>query len=366
MVYVHIPFCKSFCSYCGFYSEVKSEKRIPEYLNAVIREIEHRKQEIIESSDKSKGCINTIYIGGGTPSILPAEMLCRIISSIRSILGKNCIFDEITVEVNPDDIADKGGDYVKSLLEAGVTRISMGVQSFDDKILSMMKRRHSADKAKKAFEILRTSGAGNIGIDLIFGIPGQSKAVWQKTIQTALSLDPEHISAYQLSIDQGSELCRLHEKGLFKEQDENICREQYDLICRMLCENSYEHYEISNFAKKNHISLHNSAYWRRIPYVGIGAGAHSLTSDNIRKFNTNELNYISEEEILTEDNIITENIMLSLRTSKGIDKKFLLGHSDETTIRHLENQGMLMEIGNYFRIPEDCFFIADNIISRLI
>lgn len=190
-------------------------------------------------------------------------------------------YAEFTIEVNPEDIVERGPEYVRGLLELGVTRISMGVQSLDDRILRWMNRRHSADGARKAFRIIRdTMREENIpcdvSIDLITGVPGMSMDILRSSLEEVISWKPEHISAYQLSIEEGSALARMIGKGEVAELDEEACRAQYDLVCRKLAEAGYHHYEISNWALPGHEAVHNSAYWTRHSYVGLGPGAHSL------------------------------------------------------------------------------------------
>lgn len=293
MVYIHVPFCRSFCTYCDFYSELcrkpgaskEGSAVFYEYSAALIEEIGRRKDEIALNMAGSPA---TLYIGGGTPSVLPLDVLDPLVGAVEAAVGDS--FQEFTVEVNPEDIVEKGIDYVCGLIALGVDRISMGVQSFDDGILRWMNRRHTAQRAKEAFDIIRRAEqlAGkrrvSVSVDLIFGLSQLSDELWDGTISGALSLGeasgfrgPEHISAYQLSIEEGSALARMVSKGLYEEASEEQCRRQYDLLCRRLSEAGFRHYEISNFALPGFEAVHNSAYWKRLPYIGLGPGAHSLT-----------------------------------------------------------------------------------------
>ena len=235
MIYLHVPFCESRCTYCGFYSNVilsnaqrnnenviLSEAKnlcFESYAEAVCKEIAARREEIAQTLG-----VNTLYIGGGTPSVLPLDVLSKIVRSLsafsRSLSGVEGPWSEFTIEVNPEDIVQKGEEYVKGLLALGVNRISMGVQSFDDGILRWMNRRHDSAEAVEAFRILRRCGVRNISIDLIFGLPQLSEKVWADTIERALELKPEHISAYQLSIEEDSALEKLMAKGNFTEATE--------------------------------------------------------------------------------------------------------------------------------------------------
>lgn len=272
MIYVHIPFCRSFCTYCDFYSEVASDCH-GRYASALCEEIKSRASEI--TSDTS-----TLYIGGGTPSVLPLSVLESLVKTLESV-GHGGPYREFTVEVNPDDIVRKGPEYVEGLLRLGVNRISMGVQSFDDGILKWMNRRHDSAAARKAYSILEDAGVPDISIDLIFGMPHLTDDMWRDTLEKALSISsqgnlPHHISSYQLSVEPGSALAAMVERGQWTEASEEQCERQYAILCEVLGKAGYGHYEISNFALPGHEAVHNSAYWAHEPYVGFGPAAHSF------------------------------------------------------------------------------------------
>lgn len=447
MVYVHTPFCRSFCTYCDFYSELCPRDVSQEVQSALFSSFQANVLEEIGRRVVSPGAPDTIYFGGGTPSVLPLEVVQAIVAALRErgVSGA----DEFTFEVNPDDIVTRGSDYVASLLSLGVSRISMGVQSFDDGILRWMNRRHSAADAAEAMAILRRAGVQNISIDLIFGLSQLSEPQWLETIEKALQLHPEHISAYQLSIEEGSALGRMARSGQYEEASDELCRRQYDLLCEKLRAAGYHHYEISNWALPGREAVHNSAYWRRIPYIGLGPGAHSLTFrphpasafataaqpsgsaapscghplletsshpsgslQQVRSWNSEGIqSYTSESEVLTADEIRTETIMLALRTSTGIpaallhslvsstdiesesanpssvrpssvcvsltetssveptfvDASSVAASSDASpVVEALLSEGALVRVGDRIRIPEDHFFVSDDIISRLI
>lgn len=330
------------------------------------------------------GAVNTLYIGGGTPSVLPLDVLRRIVDALlfsRSLRrGENTVgvqspFEEFTVEVNPEDIVEKGGEYVRGLLETGVDRVSMGIQSFDDGILRWMNRRHSAAGAVEAFRILRRCGVRNISVDLIFGLSQLADDVWKDTIERALELAPEHISAYQLSIEEGSALAKLVADGRYIEASDEQCRHQYDVLCQTLRQAGYHHYEISNFARPGFEAVHNSAYWSRVPYIGLGPGAHSLTGD-IRSWNSQDLphrspdgfpaTYSRTSETLSPEDIRVERIMLSLRTDKGLEAAELYSLADRAVINSLLSEGALEKQGGSIRIPESRLFTSDEIIRELI
>ena len=330
------------------------------------------------------GAVNTLYIGGGTPSVLPLDVLRRIVDALLSsgslrrgenTVGAQSPFEEFTVEVNPEDIVEKGGEYVRGLLETGVDRVSMGIQSFDDGILRWMNRRHSAAGAVEAFRILRHCGVRNISVDLIFGLSQLADDVWKDTIERALELAPEHISAYQLSIEEGSALAKLVADGHYVEASDEQCRHQYDVLCQTLRQAGYHHYEISNFARPGFEAVHNSAYWSRVPYIGLGPGAHSLTGD-IRFWNSQELphrspdgspaTYSRTSETLSPEDIRVERIMLSLRTDKGLEAAKLYSLADRAVINSLLSEGALEKQGGSIRIPESRLFTSDEILRELI
>ncbi len=394
MIYIHVPFCGSFCTYCDFYSEIcRSGQAFNEYADAVIAEI-HSRQEELSMNMSAQDAVNTLYIGGGTPSVLPLDVLSRFVEVVKLAaepVEATSLFEEFTVEVNPEDIVEKGHEYVRGLIALGVNRVSMGVQSFDDGILRWMNRRHDASRAVEAFRILRECGVRNISIDLIFGLSQLTDEMWKDTMKKALDLAPEHISAYQLSIEEGSSLAKMVADGRYVEATEEQCLRQYDILCRCLRRSGYHHYEISNFAKPGFEAVHNSGYWRRAPYVGLGPGAHSLTG-NVRSWNSQELphrtstakldnepnkntdgslgwnltTYSRNFETLSPEDIRVERIMLSLRTDKGLETTELYSLADRSVIDALLSEGALIIRGTRIRIPEDRLFTSDEIIRELI
>lgn len=337
MVYVHVPFCRSFCIYCDFYSEIACSGRdagtVERYLECLLEEIEERRVEIAETLTT-----NTLYIGGGTPSVLPLSAFERIVGALGA--GP---YSEFTVEVNPEDVVRRGADFLGGLRRLGVNRVSMGVQSLSDPMLRWMRRRHDADGARAAFSLLREAGFTNISVDVIFGIGGLSDGVLADTLDEIIGWRPEHISAYQLSIEEGSDLAGQVSEGLYHEMDDEGCRRQYDLICARLGGSGYRHYEISNWALPGFEAEHNSAYWTRKPYVGLGPGAHSLRIGGdvqTRSWNScSPCDWTSDSETLSDVEIREERLMLGLRTAAGVDG---------------------------FRIPEESWFVSDDIIAGLL
>ena len=357
MIYIHVPFCKSFCTYCDFYSETvcagKGGRVMERWAEELISEIESRRGE----TDATLA-LNTLYIGGGTPSVLPPVLLRRIVDALPG--GP---YEEFTVEVNPEDIAEKGPEYVKTLRSLGVDRISMGVQSLDDGILRWMNRRHDSARAREAFRLLRTGGFDNISVDLIFGFPMLTGDILARTLEEIISWHPEHISAYQLSVEEGSALARMASDGRFSEAPESLCAEQYAAICEALAAAGYRHYEISNWALPSREARHNSAYWTRRPYVGFGPGAHSFDGARRRANSQSLSGWTASFEALTPQEEREEQIMLGLRTADGIPEPLC----DADTVARLITEGALVRTGSAnIRIPEERFFVSDGIIEELI
>ncbi len=358
MIYIHVPFCKSFCTYCDFYSEIAEEDLYGHYTDQVCAEIRRRRKEM-------DGQPNTLYFGGGTPSVLPLGDLSRILLTLEEC-GHGGPYEEFTMEVNPEDIVEKGLPYLQSLKMLGVNRISMGVQSFDDELLHWMNRRHDAARAKQAYALVREAGFTNVSIDLIFGLSNLSNDVWQKTIDEALALNPEHISCYQLTVEGDSVLAMRLENGEYEEASDETCRRQYDILCEKLRRAGYNHYEISNFAKPGYEAVHNSGYWQRRPYVGLGPAAHSFSGRG-RSWNEATLDgYGHTEESLSVEDEKVETLMLALRTAHGVDEEFLQANCIPGSIEQLLHTGALVKVGRRYRIPEDHFFVSDEIIRQLI
>ena len=390
MIYIHFPFCKSFCTYCDFYS-VRGKDRIAQYTQSLLREISLRKAFLCRCFEPA-----TLYVGGGTPSLWPVEQLGEAVAAVSAALregaadyGRSCgapgggggavpgtwdgrgdagIFAEFTVEVNPDDVTEA---YARALRRLGVNRVSMGVQSFSDRSLRWMARRHSPEGAVEAFRVLRSAGFDNISLDLIFGydpvawgsgtsadggVAGQSRAssygsvagqlrsssdeelmqLWSDDLDAVLRLRPEHISAYQMGIEEGSVLGEMAAAGRYREPSDELCAAQYALLQQRLASAGYLQYEVSNFSLPGRRALHNSGYWDRSPYIGLGPGAHSFDGDRRRCWNVPDLDrYIAafgggsaysdcavssvvSEETLTDEDVLTETIMLGLRTVDGL------------------------------------------------
>ena len=365
-IYIHIPFCAKRCIYCGFFSTVRQEEAA-RYVKAVCRELELR------SGYLSGAPVSTVYFGGGTPSRLTPEQIGQIINCIQNTLSLNNL-EELTVECNPDDVTPQ---YVTSLCALGVNRISMGVQTFNEEMLRFLHRRHTAAQAPDAVRVCRESGITNISIDLMYGLPGQTLDMFRADLQTALSLPVQHISSYCLSYEENTPFLALRDQGKLTQADDELCSQMYALMCDMLREGGFEHYEISNFCRPGYHSRHNSSYWDGTPYLGLGAGAHSYDGRS-RQWNPSDLDAYMQGveqgspafdiERLSDTDIYNEKIMLSLRTSRGLDLSVL---SDKERSGLLENarqflsDGSLSLVDNRLRIPESGMFISDFVISSL-
>ena len=318
-IYIHIPFCKSRCVYCGFYSTTSLDLR-HSYVDAICRELELRSDYLSEP-------VSTVYFGGGTPSVLSVDDLDRIFNAVykyNKVYGNSDGVAEFTIECNPDDITD---EFCSFLSSSPVNRISMGVQSFSDGLLKFARRRHGSSQPKLAVERLRHIGIPNISIDLMFGFPNESLEVWRDDIDKALSLDVEHISAYSLMFEEGTCLYGMLQRGEVKECDEETSLAMFNMLIDKLEAAGYEHYEISNFAKPGFRSQHNSSYWQGVPYLGLGASAHSFNGST-RQWNIGDVrkyidsiscgNIPAEIEVLTKDNSYDDMIMTGLRTVEGV------------------------------------------------
>lgn len=369
-IYIHIPFCKSRCIYCGFYSTTLLDLR-KKYINAVCREMELRKNYIREP-------FSTIYLGGGTPSLLDEAELTKLFLYINNVydVDRNA---EITMECNPDDITP---EFTNMLSRLPINRVSMGAQTFADSRLRLLHRRHNSDEVKHAVKLLREAGIKNISIDLMFGFPDESLSQWKEDISAAMALNVEHISAYSLMYEEDTPLWKMLDTGKVKEIDEELSLTMFkELVCQ-LTDAGYEHYEISNFARPGYRSRHNSSYWHQVPYIGLGAAAHSFDL-NSRQWNVADLKLYIEEinngiipmerEELDNDTTFNDIITTALRTSDGIDLNALetrLGRRYRNTLisaagKHLE-QGLLEIRHDRLRLTSEGIFISDMVMSDLM
>ena len=373
-LYIHIPFCESRCIYCGFYSTTSLKLR-DDYVDALCREMQMRPSKAALGNDEP---IETIYLGGGTPSQLKGSQLNQIFSAIRKnyTLTENIENIEITMECNPDDVT---GDFCETLKQLPVNRISMGAQTFSNERLRFLHRRHNAREVDEAITRLRNIGIRNISIDLMFGFPEESLFQWMNDIRHAIQLDVEHISAYSLMYEEGTPLYHLLEQEKIREIDEETSRRMYETLIDLLTGAGYEHYEISNFARPGFRSLHNSSYWHEVPYIGIGAAAHSYNrkqrSWNIENIQTyirsiSEGILPSESEQLDITTRYNDLITTALRTSDGIDLmkmeqefgKELADRLLQEAQPHISRRLMKIKDGR-LSLTREGLYISDDVMS---
>ncbi len=367
-LYIHIPFCQRRCIYCGFYSTTMLSLR-QRYVEALCEEMRLRRG----------GRIQTIYLGGGTPSQLSPEMLSLLFAAIDDSYEVDWRQAEITMECNPDDITPSYADMLGSL---PVNRVSMGVQSFSDQRLRFLHRRHNATQAREAVSLLRRAGFSNISIDLMFGFPSETMREWEEDIGAALSLDVEHLSAYSLMVEEGTPLHQMVESHQVEEIDEETYILMYETLVGRLSKAGYEHYEISNFARPGFRSRHNSSYWNNTPYIGIGAAAHSYDGTS-RQSNIDDVSsYITsiahgnipmEREILSTTDHYNDMITTALRTSEGIDlsevsSRFGPSYLDyllENARGAIRNRQLIME-QEHLHLTLSGIAVSDMVASDLI
>ncbi len=359
-IYIHIPFCASRCIYCNFYSTTRRDER-QHYVDALCREMELR---------PVNDSIATLYLGGGTPSQLSPQQLQQLFDRLY-IIYKVEDAAEVTIECNPDDVTE---DFAGALASLPVNRVSMGVQTFDDQRLRFLHRRHNASQVPIAIDRLRKVGIHNISIDLMYGFPEETLEDWQQDIKAAVKQNVEHLSAYCLSIEEGTPLYKMH----LPAADEEIERQMYELLIDNLTIAGYEHYEISNFARHGFRSRHNSSYWKDVPYIGLGAAAHSYDLKH-RRWNPDDLsiymkgieadNPIFEQETLDAVTRYNDRVMLSLRTCEGVsldalsidDRRYLL-----TMAAKYVKEGLLKQEEGRLFFSRQGLFVSDMVMSDLM
>ena len=381
-IYIHIPFCRSRCIYCGFYSTTALDLR-QRYVDALCREMEIRGTgHLISGQSPDQGPvppISTIYLGGGTPSQLTFDQLHQLFIYINKVYPLTSE-REITIEVNPDDVTV---EFAALLQQLPVNRVSMGIQTFDDQRLRFLHRRHTSRQAIEAVSILRAAGINNLSIDLMYGFPGETLSDWQSDIDSALALNVEHISAYCLMIEEGTPLHKL-QGDCPQCVDEETERQMYYTLIDRLTAAGYEHYEISNFARPGFRSRHNSSYWNGTPYIGLGAAAHSYDIRS-RSWNIADINaYIKgiergerlfEEELLDNDTRYNDAVTVGLRTCEGIDlntlpKKYR-DYCMKNARRYLDDGLLeLSAVGNLtsptLHLTRRGLFVSDMVMSDLM
>ncbi|WP_308772614.1 radical SAM family heme chaperone HemW [uncultured Bacteroides sp.] len=370
-IYLHIPFCKRRCIYCDFFSTTENEKK-EAYIQALVKELELRKDYLSEET------IDTIYLGGGTPSQLEEKDFTQLFDHIYKVYPVNPAA-EITLEANPDDLTPA---YVNMLRGLPFNRLSMGIQTFKEDTLRLLHRRHTATQARQAYQRCREAGFHNISIDLMYGLPGETLEDWQKDLQTAISMHPEHISAYHLIYEEGTPLWKLKEAHKVEETDEDLSVSLFKELIHTLKAYGYEHYEISNFCQPGYYSRHNSSYWTGKKYLGCGPSAHSYDGIS-RQWNIASLSryiqgiqqgtpYLEKEELdlYTRYN---DFVITRLRTSSGIPTAvlketfgdMLYNYCMRMASPHLQ-QALLTCDNHILKLTEKGIFISDGIMSDLL
>lgn len=370
-IYLHIPFCKRRCIYCDFYSTTQNEKKAA-YINALCRELDQRKSYL--EGEK----IETIYLGGGTPSQLEAKDFEQIFQALYR-LYEISPEAEITIEANPDDLTD---EYVGMLRTFPFNRLSMGIQTFQEDILRLLNRRHTAQQAVEAFNRCRKAGFTNISIDLMYGLPGETLQTWETDLHQAVSMKPEHISAYHLIYEEGTVLWKLREQHRVEEADEDLSVSLFTQLIHKLKDNGYQHYEISNFCLPGMHSRHNSSYWTGKKYLGCGPSAHSYNGIS-RQWNVASLDrYIEqvnngqtyfEVEDLDLYTRYNDFVITTIRTMWGMQLDALKEQFGEKLYNyclrmaqpHL-SQGTLELSNNVLKLTEKGVFISDGIMSDML
>ena len=370
-IYIHVPFCKTRCAYCDFFSTTLHDLK-SRYVDALCQELAMRQNYLHDAT------IGTLYFGGGTPSQLSGNDFRRIFNKIEEVYDLDTC-EEITLEANPDDLTD---DYVMMLTTLPFNRISMGIQTFHEPTLQLIGRRHTAQEAIEAVRRCQQHGFSNISIDLIYGLPGETPEQWKEDLQKAFSLEVQHISAYHLTYEHGTRLWQMLQKHEIAEVDEDTSVELFRILCQEMHKAGYEHYEISNFALPGFRSRHNSAYWHEVPYLGCGPGAHSFDGDS-REWNVSSLQkYIDalekgqrnyEQETLDKGTRYNEFIMTRLRTCEGFsldDLQQRFGLAYHNYCQHLAapflKQGLLLQDEDTLRLSREGIFVSDDIISDLM
>ncbi len=373
-IYAHIPFCESRCIYCGFYSTTLLESQAS-YVDALLSELNLRASYLEQSG------INTIYIGGGTPSTLKLDLLERLCNALfEKVSNKNDY--EFTLECNPEDVTEEFAGFVSSL---PVNRISMGVQTFDDARLKFLDRRHDSRQAILAYERMRKAGISNISLDLMFGFPSETVAECVADVKQIIQLSPEHVSAYSLQYEEGTRLFSMLKKGKVNEISDEDSLSMYNDIIDRLANAGYEHYEISNFAfdnerngKSKFRSRHNSSYWADVPYLGIGASAHSYNRMS-RQWNVSDINaYIvairrgevpANKETIDADTHYDDLITTTMRTREGLDVTMLERKYADYIMKQaapwIKDGKLTFEQGR-IHLTRAGLFISDSILSDLI
>lgn len=374
-LYLHIPFCKQACSYCDFYFVTRQQEK-QHFVDALIEEIRSKK-----NTRFSQEAVETIYFGGGTPSLLSSHQIENILSAIDDVFPLT--LKEVTIEMNPDDVSK---EYLEELHLIGVNRASMGVQTFDEELLTFMNRAHSRKEALTCLELLCDSNLASFSVDLIYGNPNQTIEMLKRDVETILGFDPPHISAYSLTIEPKTRLGKQLELGRLIPPEDDIVAQHFDLIESTLTSAGIHQYEVSNFAQKGFEAMHNSAYWFHENYLGLGPGAHSFWWDegnksakrwnnepNLKKYIQETHNQENDLEVLNLSELAEEHIMLGLRTRKGINTANLLeryeysfNEKQQMYLQKKQREGKLIVETGKIRFTKEGVKISDALVLDLV
>ncbi len=368
-IYIHIPFCKKACHYCNFHFSTSNDG-----IESMIMAIE---KEILLREEIHNQEISTIYFGGGTPSIIPINLLTRLLKSIHSKYNVSSNA-EITLEANPDDITQERSIEWKSI---GINRFSIGIQSFVESDLQWMNRAHNSIQSKKSIEIIQSAGFKNFSIDLIYGTPGQTIEQWNDNLDIAFGFNTPHLSCYALTVEEGTALHKMIANNKKQHVDSDLQSIFFETLMKRARQAGYSHYEISNFAKPTMESKHNTAYWEGIPYWGFGPSAHSFDGNKRRWNISHNIDYIKsvennivpfEEEILDEADHLNEYIMTSLRRKNGIEKSVIIKRWGSTFLNQIDNEispfvnsGKVENSQTHYLLKDEGKFFADGIAAAL-
>ena len=364
-LYFHIPFCKRICSYCDFFRGVRLNL-LDGCLQAMHAELDEQRNFLYDKK------IDTIYFGGGTPSLVAPDRLQALVEHAAKLFDCSGV-GEMTVEANPDDISE---EYVRRLRQTSINRVSLGVQSFDDAELRFMNRRHTASEAEQAVKRLQDAGIENITIDLIFGVDGFGDEVLVDSIERALDLGVQHLSAYHLTIEPDTAFGRRLQRGQMQQVSEQQSELEYMLLHNRLTSAGYEHYEVSNYALPGYRAVHNSSYWQGVEYLGIGAGAHSYNGEQRHYVEQDLEEYIARREYvveeLTEQDFYNEYVMTALRRIEGVDLNRVKSMFGDVALHRVLDaasqwlaSGDIVREGDALRIPAEKFMISDAVIESM-
>ena len=368
-IYIHIPYCKQACHYCDFHfsTSLASKNNL---VNAITKEISLRKKEIPKD-------VKSLYIGGGTPSLLSSQELTNIFTSLKRVIELETL-KEITVEINPEDIDKEKLDNFRTL---GINRLSIGVQSLDNVVLKWMNRIHNKQQTLDGLKLIKEYSFEDFNIDFIYGTPSFLKRNYNEEISNLLEYSPPHLSCYHLTIEQGTYFGHLEKKNKLKNIDDLQSEKEFMWLSKELKSKGYDHYEISNFSLAGKHSFHNSNYWKQLPYIGFGPGAHSLLQRKRRWNISNNIQYIKnialnkiyfQEEILTNNDYINEVIMLGLRTKNGFNLKTVFNNTDTENkvkiiqkIKELINKKLIIQKQDYIKMQQEKWLLSEFVSREL-